>query len=107
MSNNNNNGNFNTNVPMSNNSYNGNYSMSIPIGTVEAHRIVAIHKENRDIVAYKLENGTVIDEVQAVQMCEAGQLPDYRVGVSRAGTLFIRNVSDGDPSNNLDNLPIF
>lgn len=82
---------------------------SIPLGTnaVPTHKIVAVRKIDGDLVSYKLEDGTVIDVAQAVEMCEAGQLPDYRVGVSRADTLFIRNVSDGDPSNNLDNLPRF
>lgn len=76
-------------------------------GGIQTHRIVAVRREDRDLVAFKLEDGTVLNVAQAIDMCQAGQLPDYRVGVSRADTLFIRNVGDGDPSNNLDNLPTF
>lgn len=81
----------------------------IPLGNnvVETHKIVAVRRNDRELVAYKLDDGTVIDKATAVQMCEAGQLPDYRVGVSRDDEEFIRGVGDGDESNNLRNMPGF
>lgn len=81
----------------------------VPLGNnvVETHKIVAVRRDSREITAYKLEDGTVIDKATAVQMCEAGQLPDYKVGVSRDDELYIRGVGDGDESNNLRNMPGF
>lgn len=71
------------------------------------HKVVAVRKDDQNIIAYKLEDGTVLDVAGAVTMCQNGQLEGVRVGVSRAGTEFIRGVADGDDSNNLDNLPRF
>lgn len=81
----------------------------VPLGNnvVETHKIVAVRREGNEISSYKLEDGTVIDKATAVQMCENGQLPDYRVGVSRDDELYIRGVGDGDESNNLRNMPGF
>lgn len=74
----------------------------------QTHKIVAVSKNSDgDLVQFKLDDGTIINLAQAIDMCEQGLLPDYRVGVSRADTQFIRNVGDGDPTNNLDNLPTF
>ena len=81
----------------------------VPLGNnvVETHEIVAVKRDSGEITAYKLEDGTVIDKATAVQMCESGQLPGYRVGVSRDDELYIRGVGDGDESNNLRNMPGF
>ena len=81
---------------------------SQPIETPQSYKIVAVRKDsNGTIEAYKLDNDAVISVEEAVAMCQMGQLEGVRVGVSRADTRFIRGVGDGDPSNNLDNLPHF
>lgn len=75
-------------------------------GTIMA--IVAVRKnEDGDNVEFKLDTGDIISVESAIAMCEAGELPGYNVGTSKAGTKFIRGNADGDESNNLDSLPTF
>lgn len=93
---------------MSNDELKSGVVYSQPIETPQTFKIVAVRKDDvGKIIAYKLDNNEIIDVEQAIAMCEIGQLEGYRVGVSRADTRFIRGVGDGDPSNNLDNLPGF
>lgn len=93
---------------MQNDEFKNGVVYSQEIETPETFKIVAVRKDDvGKIIAYKLDNDEVIGVEQAIAMCEIGQLEGYRVGVSRADTRFIRGVGDGDPSNNLDNLPEF
>jgi hypothetical protein len=73
--------------------------------------IVAVHKENRygneAIVAFKLEDGTVLDYAQMLDASQNGGFQGLRVQENREGELIIRSVPDGSLDNNLDNLPRF
>lgn len=70
--------------------------------------IVAVKKdENGDNAEFKLDNNKVVSMSEAIKMCENGELPNYNVGTSKAGTKFIRGNADGDSSNNLDQMPTF
>lgn len=76
------------------------------VGTEECD-IVAVHREGGDCTAYKLNDGRVISEEEAVAMCKAGQLPGFIVGESKFGEEYIRGIGDGKGSNNLQNKPYF
>lgn len=70
-------------------------------------RIVAVRKNNGRIEAVKFQDGTTATIDQAIQMAEQGLIEDANVGRNRQGEKTLRSYPDGDPSNNLDNLPLF
>ena len=73
-------------------------------------KIVAVKKGQIDDhevnVAFKLDNGEVLDVEQAYNYAQDGKL-DGIVAADRNGIKYIRGVNDGDDNNNLDNLPTF
>lgn len=70
--------------------------------------IIAVRKnEDGDNSEFKLNNGQIVSMEEAIKMCENGELPNYNVGTSKAGTKFIRGNADGDSTNNLDSLDTF
>lgn len=74
----------------------------------ELMKITNVKKDEKGVIQqYKLENGKVIDQAQAVQMVSSGKIEGCNVGATRNGEKTIRSNPDGDPSNNLDNLPTF
>lgn len=71
-------------------------------------KIVAVQKdEHGTIKQYKLDDGKIIGIEQAVHMAENKELENCNAFTTRDGTKAIRSNNDGDPSNNLDNLPTF
>ena len=71
-------------------------------------KIIAVKKdENGTIQQYKLDDNTVVDVEQAIQMVDNNQIENCNVFTTRNGSKAIRSNNDGDPSNNLDNLPSF
>jgi hypothetical protein len=71
-------------------------------------QIVAVRKNgDGDIVELKLSGGQVIDYKTAQQMAQQGQIEHVNVFTGRDGEPHLRSNADGDPSNNLDNLPVF
>ena len=73
-----------------------------------AEQIVAVQKnEDGDIVKMKLSSGQVVDYKQAQQMADNGELEHVNTFKGRDGDKHLRSDADGDPSNNLDNLPKF
>ncbi|ALS21475.1 MULTISPECIES: DUF3892 domain-containing protein [Paenibacillus] len=70
--------------------------------------VVAVRKNgDGDIVDLKLSNGEVVDYLEAQQLAKDGQLENVNVFRGRDGDEHLRSNADGDPSNNLDNLPGF
>ncbi|GGD70596.1 DUF3892 domain-containing protein [Paenibacillus nasutitermitis] len=70
--------------------------------------LVAVQKNgDGDLQAFKTSSGRVLDYAQALQEVQAGQIAGANVFKGRDGELYIRGDADGDPTNNLDNLPIF
>ena len=73
-------------------------------------KIVAVKKGQVDghevNVAFKLDNGEILDVEQAYEYAKDGKL-DGIVATDRNGTKYIRGVNDGEDNNNLDNLPTF
>lgn len=69
--------------------------------------IQSVHYENGSIEAVKFQNGQVVDVQTAIEMTEADLIEDANTGVNRKGEKTLRSYPDGDPSNNLSNLPRF
>ncbi|WP_208589261.1 DUF3892 domain-containing protein [Gracilibacillus suaedae] len=73
-----------------------------------AEQIVAVQKnQDGDIVKMKLSSGQVVDYKQAQQMADNGEIEHVNTFKGRDGDKHLRSDADGDPSNNLDNLPQF
>jgi len=74
------------------------------------NKVVAVKKnDDGDISELKLDSGKVITIEEAIQMAKNDELPGYNVGRTRGENAHdvLRGDADGDPSNNLDNLPTF
>ncbi|SCW38719.1 Protein of unknown function [Paenibacillus tianmuensis] len=71
-------------------------------------QVVAVRKNgDGDIVELKLSSGQMVDYLEAQQLAKNGQLENVNVFRGRDGDEHLRSNADGDPSNNLDNLPGF
>lgn len=71
--------------------------------------VVAVQRAgyNRDIVAFKLNNGAILNYDECIQAITDGLIPSLKIGVDREGKPAISGVADGNPDNNLKNLPEF
>lgn len=72
--------------------------------------VVAVRKnENGAITAFKLADGTVMQYEQAVEYLKQNPsgFDNLILQQGNQGDLIIRSKPDGDPTNNLDNLPTF
>ncbi len=70
--------------------------------------VVAVRKNgDGDIVELKLTSGQVVDYVTAQAMAKDKKIKNVNVFRGRDGDEHLRSNADGDPSNNLDNLPTF
>lgn len=70
--------------------------------------VVAVRKNgDGDIVQLKLNTGSVVDYKTAQQMVQNKEIKNLNVFRGRDDEMHLRSNADGDPSNNLDNLPIF
>ncbi|QYR20046.1 DUF3892 domain-containing protein [Paenibacillus sp. sptzw28] len=69
---------------------------------------VAVQKNgDGDLQAFKTSSGRVLDYTQALQEVQAGQIAGVNAFKGRDGETYIRGDADGDPANNLDELPNF
>lgn len=69
---------------------------------------VAVQKNgDGDLTAFKTSTGRVLDYNQALNEVESGTIAGANVFKAKGGSLRIRGDADGDPSNNLDQLPVF
>ncbi|WP_246362093.1 DUF3892 domain-containing protein [Paenibacillus alba] len=69
--------------------------------------IQAVHYGDGGISAVQFQDGRVVDIANAIAMTEAGYIEDVNIGRNREGEKTLRSYPDGDPSNNLSNLPRF
>lgn len=71
--------------------------------------IVEVQKENRgnEIGFVKLDDGRILSRTEACDQVADGSLflPGIIVAESKEGEVYLRSKPDGDPSNNLQNLP--
>lgn len=73
-----------------------------------AEQVVAVRKNgDGDIVELKLSSGQVVDYKQAQQMAKDDEIEHVNVFKGRDHDEHLRSDADGDPANNLDNLPTF
>lgn len=73
-----------------------------------SEQIIAVRKNgDGDIVECKLTNGQIVDYKQAQTMAQNEEIEHVNVFKGRDGDLHLRSNADGDPTNNLANLPIF
>lgn len=71
-------------------------------------RIVKVRKDgDGDITNVMLEDGTAYTLDEAIRMTEQGNINGVTIGKSKSGTQYLRSNPDGDPDNNLDQLPTF
>ncbi|MCC2683331.1 MAG: hypothetical protein K0R75_230 [Paenibacillaceae bacterium] len=89
-------------------SQNGQYDQATQSGQGGGVQVVAVRKNgDGDIVEFKLSSGQVVDYKTAQTMSKQGVLEHTNVFKGRDGEEHLRSDADGDPSNNLDNLPTF
>ncbi|MEA3319123.1 DUF3892 domain-containing protein [Sutcliffiella horikoshii] len=69
---------------------------------------VAVQKNgDGDITGFKTSSGRVLSYQEAVNDVNQGTVLGANVFKGKDGEMYIRGNADGDPTNNLDNLPLF
>ncbi|UVI32238.1 DUF3892 domain-containing protein [Paenibacillus spongiae] len=77
-------------------------------GADNRESIVAVQKNgDGDLTAFQTSTGRVLQYAEALQEVEAGRIAGVNAFKGRDGGTYIRGDADGDPSNNLDQLPTF
>lgn len=77
-------------------------------GQNRREQIVAVQKDgDGDLTAFKTDSGRVLDYSTALQEVQAGQIAGVNAFKGKDGDIYIRGDADGDPTNNLDQLPLF
>lgn len=77
-------------------------------GQDQRETIVAVQKNgDGDLTAFKTSSGRELDYATAFQEVQAGHIAGVNTFKGRDGEFYIRGDADGDPTNNLDQLPIF
>lgn len=70
--------------------------------------MVAVQKNgDGDIQQFKTSSGRTLNYAEALQAVQNGEIAGVNAFKGRDGETYIRGDADGDPSNNLDNLPTF
>jgi hypothetical protein len=89
-------------------SQSGQFGQDSQSGQSGGVQVVAVRKNgDGDIVEMKLSSGQVVDYKTAQSMSKQGILEHTNVFTGRDGEEHLRSDADGDPSNNLDNMPTF
>ncbi|MFD1776127.1 DUF3892 domain-containing protein [Paenibacillus rhizophilus] len=71
-------------------------------------RFVAVQKNgDGDLTSFQTSTGRVVSYEQALQEIQAGAIAGVNVFKGKDGAPHIRGDADGDPTNNLDQLPLF
>lgn len=73
----------------------------------KAYQVTAVHYDGDEISKVRLNDGQEISISQAIDMADRSLLEGMTVGGARSGRRTLHGVADGDPSNNLSNLPRF
>ncbi len=75
---------------------------------MQRESFVAVQKNgDGDITAFKTSNGRTLQYEQALQEVRNGSIEGVNVFKGKDGDFYIRGDADGDPTNNLDSLPMF
>ncbi|AGI39525.1 hypothetical protein CSTERTH_07435 [Thermoclostridium stercorarium subsp. thermolacticum DSM 2910] len=62
--------------------------------------------EDGDITAVMLDDGNVYAIDEAIRMAKNGQIEGVIVGRAKNGREYLRSQPNGNPNDNLDNLPL-
>lgn len=74
----------------------------------ERETFTAVRKNgDGDIISFRTSGGRELNYEQALQEVKDGHIAGVNVFKGRDGEMYVRGDADGDPSNNLDNLPPF
>jgi len=74
----------------------------------ERESFVAVQKNgDGDLTSFQTSTGRVLAYDQALQEVQAGNIAGVNAFKGKDGETYIRGDADGDPTNNLDNLPSF
>ncbi|AKG34478.1 DUF3892 domain-containing protein [Paenibacillus durus] len=74
----------------------------------ERERFVAVRKNgDGDLTSFQTSTGRVLSYEQALQEVQTGVIAGVNVFKGKDGAPHIRGDADGDPTNNLDQLPQF
>ncbi|ASA20996.1 DUF3892 domain-containing protein [Paenibacillus donghaensis] len=74
----------------------------------ERESFVAAQKNgDGDLTSFQTSSGRVLAYEQALQEVQAGRIAGVNVFKGKDGEMYIRGDADGDPTNNLDQLPSF
>lgn len=74
----------------------------------ERERFVAAQRNgDGDLTGFQTSSGRVLDYQQAVQEVKSGSIAGVNLFKGKDGEMYIRGDADGDPTNNLDQLPQF
>lgn len=75
---------------------------------VSLEQVQAVRKNgDGDIVELKLSSGKIVDYKTAQQMVQNKEIANLNLFKGKDGDVHLRSNADGDPTNNLDNLPLF
>lgn len=78
------------------------------MGSAEREHFTAVQKNgDGDLIAFQTSSGRVLNYEEALQEVNAGAIAGVNIFKGRDGGMYIRGDADGDPSNNLDQLPRF
>ncbi|MFD2116189.1 DUF3892 domain-containing protein [Paenibacillus yanchengensis] len=72
-----------------------------------AHFVAVQKNGDGDLTAFKTSDDRVLDYEAAKQEINAGKISGVNLFKGKDGELYIRGDADGDPTNNLDQLPLF
>jgi hypothetical protein len=77
--------------------------------TIDPNKAIirAVRYDHGGISAVQFQDGTAADIAAAIAMAEMGRIEDVNTGRNREGQKTLRSYPDGDPTNNLSNLPRF
>lgn len=78
------------------------------MGTAGREQFIAVQKNgDGDLTAFQTSSGRILNYEQALEEVKSGAIAGVNVFKGRDGQPHIRGDADGDPSNNLDQLPLF
>ncbi|HZG59292.1 MAG TPA: DUF3892 domain-containing protein [Anoxybacillus sp.] len=64
-------------------------------------------KHEGDIINFKTSSGRVLSYRKALMEIDNGTIAGVNIFAGKDGERYIRSNADGEPTNNLDNLPTF
>ena len=81
-----------------------NINIMNPVPNKDAKNIQSIVRQYGKITGYKLDDGTVLDKNQGIALAKQGGIRGVAIA-TRNGSEYLRSLPDGNPQNNLSDLP--